>query len=178
MSSRISIALALFAFAVVVLPAPGSFAQSAEEITDLGTFQDWRTFSFLEGGNKVCYMLSVPTQARHGNRQRGDIYALVTHRPAQESFNVVSFIAGYTYKPGSEVTVNIGSRSFKLFTEGDGAWARDGETDRALVAAIRRGLTMEVRGESSRGTQTRDTYSLRGSSSALDAINRGCNVQG
>ena len=172
--TRLSVAVA----ASVILASVTVTAVAQEQQVSLGTFSDWTAFTFLENGNKVCYVLSRPIEARHGGRPRGEIFALVTHRPYQNVYNVVSFIAGYTFKPGSEVTVQIGGDKFELFTEGDGAWARDEATDRKIVKELRDGLRMIVKGVSSRGTQTTDTYSLRGTSASLDTVNGACNVSG
>lgn len=170
---RAIIAAALcFVFSELAMPA------KAQDLNfqQLGMFRDWRAYTFQENGATVCSMASNPTRKEHNNRPRGEVYAFVTHRPAQERYFEVSFVAGYTYEPASEVTVEIGSDTFRLFTEGDSAWARDPSTDRELAGAIRRGNRMIVRGLSSRGTRTTDTYSLSGSSNALDAINNACNV--
>lgn len=161
--------------ALALLVFPGSpFA--AEQQERLGSFRDWSAFSFVESGAKVCAMMSQPKKSEQGNRSRGDIFAFVTHRPGQKSTHVVSFIAGYSFRKDSEALVTIGSQTFRLFTEKDGAWARDDATDRALIKAMRTGTSMVVAGTSERGTQTKDTFSLFGSGAALDAIDRACNV--
>ena len=46
--------------------------------------------------------------------------------------------------------------------------------DRAIVAAMKAGRQMIVRGTSTRGTLTTDTYSLSGFSAALAAIDKAC----
>jgi invasion protein IalB len=99
----------------------------------------------------------------------------VTHRPAEKSFDVVNFVAGYTYKNGSQVVVKIGKDTFtRLFTDGDKAWAIDDKADKELVAAMKRGQRMIVDGVSSKGTATKDTYSLKGFSGAYKAISSKC----
>jgi hypothetical protein len=90
---------------------------------------------------------------------------------------VVSVITGYTYQENSEATVQIGNQSFRLFTNGETAWARDEKTDKSLVDAIRKARMLVIKGTSSRGTVTTDTYSLDGSSAAYDAINQACGVK-
>lgn len=142
----------------------------------IGTFRDWSAYEFQDANGKVCYMASRPIKDEGNYTRRGEIYALITHRPEERSFDVVSFIAGYTHKAGSDVSVQIGSDNFDLFTQGDTAWTRDGETDRSLVASIRKGSRMVTRGTSSRGTLTTDTYSLSGSSAAYEAIGKACGV--
>ena len=72
--------------------------------------------------------------------------------------------------------MSFGSKQFTLFTQNDMAWAVDDKTDRDIAKAIRGGSKMVVKGTSSRGTKTTDTFSLRGSSAAHDAISRECGL--
>ncbi len=143
----------------------------------IDNFQEWTAFAETEGGKKVCYMASAPEKAEGKYRKRDNPYVLVTHRPAEKSIGVVSVRAGYTYKKDSEVEVNIDGQRFILFTDAGQAWAYDSKVDRALVRAMKGGLSMIVAGISSRGTLTTDTYSLNGFTAAYDAITRACGVK-
>ncbi len=145
-------------------------------IERLGDFEDWNAYRFKESGNVACYMASVPKKAEGNYTKRGDVFAIVTHRPAESRRDEVSFIAGYAYKTDSWVEVSIGEESFKLFTQDDGAWAPDKEADAALVNAMIKGRDMVVKGTSSRGTDTLDTYSLNGFTKAYQAINKACGL--
>ena len=150
-------------------------AQANSVPTELGEYGDWTAYSYKEGKNLVCYMASTPKKDEGNYKKRGDIYAVVTHRPADKSYNVVNFVAGYDYKKGSSVIVKIGTTAFNnLFTNGDNAWAPDSSTDKKLVEAMKRGQRMIVEGTSSRGTKTKDTYSLAGFSKAYKAISAKC----
>ena len=149
----------------------GAAAQSVEEI---GSFQDWSAYSYSSEGQKICFMSSNPTQARGNYTRRGDIFTMVTHRPARNTRDVVSVEAGYTYEEGSSVSVAVGDKSFTLFTQGGNAWAPDSAADRSLVAAMKAGIDMVIKGTSSRGTATTDTYSLRGFTAAYEAISKAC----
>ncbi len=171
-------AVAALVLAAPVLAATSTTASAADPRL-LGTFKDWNAFAFEEGGHKVCYISSQPKKKEPVAAKRGDIYVLVTHRPAEKTLDVVSFIIGYTFKKDSETTVDVGGKSFKLFNEGETAWARDAETDKAMAAAMRdaKGKPMVVKGLSSRGTKTTDTYSTDGMAQAYDAINKACDVK-
>ena len=57
------------------------------------------------------------------------------------------------------------------------AFAVDTKTDKALVDAMIRGARMVVKGTSSRGTKTTDTYSLKGFSAAFKTIGKACKVK-
>ncbi len=160
----------------ILLAVPAG-AQAVEP-KHLGTFRDWNAFLLEEPSGKVCWMASRPKKQQGEFTKRGDVFVLVTHRPAENSRDVVSVVAGYTYADGTEAAVQIGNQKFELFTDGDTAWTRDDKTDRALAAAIRQGASMTVRGTSSRGTRTTDTYSLAGSGAAYKAIGDACGVSG
>jgi len=164
----------LFLVAAVVAgtwPVPPAAAEDAKH---LGTFGDWEAYQESEGGRKVCYMGSEPKKERGKYTKRGDTYMLITHRPAESSFDVVSVAAGYTYQSGSEVEVRVGTRTFKLFTDAGHAFAYDTKGDAALVEAMIRGANMVVKGRSSRGTLTTDTYSLTGFTAAHKAVDAAC----
>lgn len=171
----------LCAMKAVTIVAVSAFlvaaAVSADEPKVLGSHADWHAFTSEEKGGKVCYMASKPQKEEGDYAKRGEVYFLVTHRPAEKSVGVVSVITGYRYKEGSEVKVNIGGHKFVLFTEGNMAFAYDDDDDRALVVALKRGLSMDVQGISIRGTLTTDTYSLSGFTAAYDLIGETCGVK-
>ncbi|MGC2854778.1 invasion associated locus B family protein [Novispirillum sp. DQ9] len=168
--------LAAAAVAVVALAAAPTASRAADPQL-IGTFGAWTAYTFQEGAGKVCYMAAQPRKAEGDYSSRGDIFALVTHRPAENSNNVISIVAGYPYKEGSEVALTVGRTAFTLFTHGDRAWARTSQIDTQISQAIRKGSDMVVKGTSQRGTVTTDTYSLSGSSQAYEAISKACNVK-
>ena len=163
----------LFVFSVAL--SVSTFAQASEP-TRIGDHGDWTSYVFTEGGNKVCYMVSLPKKEEGDYTQRGDVFALITHRPAENSRDVFSYISGYTYETGSEVSMKIGAQNFKLFTQKDSAWATDDATDAKIADAVRRGSNIVVKGVSSRGTKTSDTFGLSGSSAAHQAISTECGI--
>jgi len=164
---------AVAAFALGIALASGAQAADPKII---GSFGAWTAYTYAEGSGKVCYMASQPEKAEGDYSRRGDVFALITHRPKEKSLNVISIVAGYPYKKGSDVSLSVDGKEYALFTHGERAWARDSQTDAAIATAIRKGSRMVVKGTSSRGTVTTDTYSLRGSSAALDAISKACGV--
>lgn len=165
--------LAVFCAPVVLAAAPAY----AGEPKLLATEGKWSAYSFIENKKKVCYILSQPEKAEGKYGSRGEIYALITNRPADGSRNVFSYIAGYPYKPGSDVTVKIDGHSFTLFTQDDTAWAPDAATDTKIAEAMSKGSSMVVTGVSARGTETLDTYSLVGSGAAHKAMAAECETK-
>lgn len=169
--ARQGCALTLATVAALVLIGASSANAEPKEI---GRFADWTAFVDGSEGKKICFIGSAPKKAEGNYTARGQTYVLVSHRPADKAFGEVSVEAGYTYRPGSEVTVEIGGKPFTLFTQGGNAWARNAQADKALVQAMRAGSQMVVKGTSSRGTLTTDTYSLAGFTAAFEAINKAC----
>lgn len=150
-------------------------AAEAAQPQVLGEYGDWTAWTYNESGNLICYMSSTPKKDEGKYTKRGDIFVIITHRPAEKSFDEVSFMAGYTFKSGAPMTVKIGNKTFKnTFTEGDKAWMVSNAEDKNLIAEMKRGSRMIVDGTSSRGTATKDTYSLKGFTSAYNAITAKC----
>ena len=166
-------ALILTTLALVAVMT-ATLAWAAESPKLIGKYQDWDAFTFVEDGKLICYMASEPKKTQPNNVKRGDIYILVTRRPAHGIVDEVSIYAGYPYQAESEVEVTIGDQSFRMFTYENTAWARDPDGDKAIARAMIRGNTMRVKGLSQRGTTTIDTYSLRGFTAATKAIRKAC----
>ena len=160
--------IALLVLALAAAPA------QAQGTKRLGDFDDWSAFEFAESGKAACYMVSYPKKAQGDYKKRGETYAVVTHRPAEKRRDEVSFVAGYTHKNDSDVIITIGRKTHTLFTQGDGAWTPNAKSDKSLVKDMIKGQGMVVKGVSSRGTKTTDTYSLTGFAKAYAAINKAC----
>lgn len=172
-ASRLLAAL-FVAGALWSLPDGSARAQSIERI---GDFSDWSAFKYEEGGKPICFMASEPTKAEGNYTTRGKIHAMVTQRPGDNRIDEVSIQAGYDYKEKSLVDVQVGTTKLRLFTEGGSAWAVDKDADKSLVQAMIKGNTMIVQGTSSRGTNTKDTYSLSGFTRAYEAIRQACGLK-
>jgi len=173
MATHRTINQVLIILLICVLAGSGAPASAG---TSLSKHGDWEAFTGRESGKLVCYMGAVPTKSRGKYTKRGQTFLLITHRPAEQSKNVISLQAGYTFKKTSEVELAIGETSFKLFTDEQWAFAADTATDNELVKSMIGGAALVVRGLSSRGTQTTDTYSLKGFTAAYKAIGKACKI--
>lgn len=157
-------------------PAPPAAATGGVKPTLLGQYGDWGAYTASPGGKKICFAIAKPTSAetKPPDRPRNQPYMFITTRPADKVTNEVSIAIGYPLKTGTEATAQVGSTTFALYTQGDGAWIKNRAEEAHMVDAMRQGDTAVVKGESSRGTQTTDTYSLRGLSEALDRVAQEC----
>lgn len=158
--------------AATVLFAGVGVAAAAQKA--LGSFGDWSAIADEDNGKKLCYVGSVPKKSEGKYTSRDETHVLITHRPADKVTGEVSVTAGYTYKEGIPVELDIDGKKFKLFTRGGNAWAADAAADKTIVSAMKSGQEMIVRGTSSRGTLTTDTYSLSGFTAAYNAITSAC----
>lgn len=137
----------------------------------------WGAFSLKEGKGLACYMAGQPQDSKPTGVKRGPIWLLITHRPYKKIKGEVGVYAGYPFKSGSTATINVDGQSFKLFTVKDTAWIDDTKAEAKLVAAMRAGKVMVIRGTSRRGTKTIDKFSLKGFTRAHKAIGRACKVK-
>jgi hypothetical protein len=181
-------ALSLVAAMLAVLPSahaakpqkepsapPSNAGASATE--PLGTVGSWSAYASGDKTGRVCYLIGQPEKSDSAGTARKGPIAMVTHRPAENIANVVSFVEGYALKEGSEVALDIGNKKFELFTKDDGAWARTAELDRTIVTTLAHGKSAIVKGTPQKGRPTTDIYSLAGFPKALALIDKACGVK-
>jgi invasion protein IalB len=162
----------LLTSAILCLSAPAMAQDSTPE--SLGNFGDWHAYAYTAKEGKVCFVMSTPKEMKPDNVKRDPASFLVTHRPKQNVTSEISVVIGYTFKEGGPVSVEVEGESFKLNPSGDGAWAETTADDRKIVASLKKGATMQVKGTSWRGTVTTDSYSLTGIAAAIDKIDEAC----
>jgi Invasion associated locus B (IalB) protein len=155
---------------------PPAAATGGAEPTLLGQFGTWGAYSAMPNGKKVCFALAKPSSSKTNppNRPRDPAYAFVSTRPAEKVANEVSVMIGYALKPGSESTIEVGGASFSMYTQGDGLWIKNAAEEERMVEAMRKSADATVKGVSAKGTETVDTFSLKGLSQALDKIGQDC----
>jgi hypothetical protein len=144
--------------------------------TLLGQYGDWGAYAASPGGKKVCFAIAKPSSSETSppNRPRNPSYMFISSRPADKVSNEVSIIIGYPFKPNSEATVEVGTTSFALYTQQDGAWIKNAAEEAHMVDAMRAGQSAVVKGVSAKGTRTTDTFSLKGFAQALDRTDQDC----
>jgi hypothetical protein len=146
------------------------------EPTLIGQFGTWGAYTATPNGKKVCFALAKPSTSKTNppNRPRDPAYAFVSTRPAEKVINEVSVMIGYALKPGSESTLEVGGASYAMYTQGDGLWIKNAAEEDRMVDAMRKAPDATVKGVSAKGTETTDTFSLKGLSQALDKLAQDC----
>lgn len=143
----------------------------------LGSSGPWTAYEAKDRTGRVCYVFGHPQKSEPANAKRKQPTMMVTHRPEEKIANVVSFMAGYPLKDGSDAELDVGPTKFELFTKDDSAWARTAETDRAIVTALSRGKQAVLKAAPAKGPNTLDIYSLAGFTQALGLIDKACGVK-
>lgn len=152
------------------------------EPTELGQFSDWRVYRTTDKDGTVCFALSEPTAKKPATAKRGAIYFMISAWPGAKVSGQPSIVPGYPYDEKIKASVEVGGEKFEFYTlnEGEGgdggAWIKDPKDETRLLAAMRKGSDMTVKGTSRRGTVTTDSYSLKGISAALDKITTDCSA--
>jgi hypothetical protein len=163
--------------AVLAVLAGTAVAQDAST-NRVDAMTDWSVFE----GNEPRECWAVTTYKESVNTQdgrvvavtRGEILLMVFYRPGAEVTGQVAFTGGYPFADGSTVNVNVSGTQFELFTEGEWAWPATPSDDSKLITAMKRGTDAVLTARSSRGTQTKDTFSLLGFTAAVEDAERRC----
>ncbi|CAN5474886.1 hypothetical protein BH11PSE4_BH11PSE4_41880 [soil metagenome] len=157
-------------------PAAAPAAAGGAEPTLIGQFGSWGAYTANPNGKKVCFALAKPSSSKTNppNRPRDPAYAFISTRPAEKVTNEVSIMIGYQLKPGSESALEVGGARYAMYTQGDGLWIKNAAEEDRMVEALRKSADVTVKGVSAKGTETTDTFSLKGLSQALDRLAQDC----
>ena len=166
----------------VAAPAKPEPAASSAQATGgsaqptlLGQFGEWGAYTAAPAGRKLCFVIAKPSsqQTKPPGRPRDPAYFFISTRPAERVKEEISTVVGYGIKPDSANAV-IGSASFAMYAQNDGAWIKNAAEEARMIEALRKGGDLVVKGTSTRGTESTDTYTLRGLAQALDRASQEC----
>ena len=121
-----------------------------------------------------CYIGSLPIKSDlPETKKRGENYILV-YKIIGSDENIVQVEAGYQYNLEKNIVVKIDNTSFKFYSTEDSSETAWTDNDQQVVYAMKKGLELVLSGQSSRGTLTNDTYTLKGFTSAINKLNEDC----
>ena len=146
-----------------------------------GEFGDWQIYQTASDcPRKECGASSSPVNTvntrdgRNVQVRRGTIKLFVTATSQSSADSaLVSFNSGYPFANDSEVLAEIDNATEFTFYTGpedaneEWAWPLPVDDDR-IVDAMKKGNRIVLSGISGRGTNTRDTFSLKGFTAALE----------
>ena len=174
MVSRIALG---FGCAGLALAVTGVWAQE-ESTNQVAAKTAWSVFE--DSDPRECWAVSAPTETVNTKDgrvvavRRGDILLMTFYRPGAGVKGQVTFTGGYPFAGGSTVNVNVGGNEFEMFTEGEWAWPASTADDAKIIAALKRGASAVLTARSSRGTITKDTFSLSGFTAAVEEAETRC----
>ena len=128
----------------------------------------------LSKNDDWCYIGSLPIKSDlPDTKKRGENYILV-YKIIGSDENIVQVEAGYQYDLDEDIVVTIDDTSFKFYSTEDSSETAWTNNDEKVVYAMKKGLVLVLSGQSSRGTITNDTYTLKGFTSAINKLNKDC----
>ena len=162
--------IALAAITSVSLVSSAS-AQTVSLVDHQGT---WSLYADTATPKEVCFVASQPQAVEPIGANRGPIYFYISAWPKDGIKLEPSIKAGYPVKPDKDMTVTIGSDTFKMYGKGDRGFVLDPTEELKLIESMKKGSSAVVKGLSAKGTSTTDTYSLAGLAQALDKMATTC----
>jgi Invasion associated locus B (IalB) protein len=162
----------LIASAILTVALSGAAAAQAVELVEKQG--SWSLYADQANPKSVCFLASQPLAVEPLGANRGPIFFYISAWPKEGVKTEPSIKVGYPVKPDAEMTVTVGTDSFKLFVKGERGFVQDPNDELKLIEAMKKGSNAFVKAQSARGTSTTDTYSLAGISAALDKLAATC----
>ncbi len=167
MSIKKVLLIILFSFISNILNAE-------ENLKSVGKFKDWESFVLLQEGNKVCFAQSIPVVRAPKKIKRDPSRLFVSFRPAENIKNEISVTNGYEFKLKALVTAKSGKKNYDLFSKGRFAWVVDSKDEEKLIVTMKKASRLMIIGNSEKGDQTTDHYSMMGFTKAYNSAKKSC----
>ena len=152
-----------------------TFSNTAQaNIKILDKFKNWESHFTQDGGNLVCFAVSMPVKKEPGNLNRAEARIFVTFRTKENIQDEVSVTSGYPYKKGEKVNVTINEDNFGFESSDNFAWLTSKDQEIKIINLMKKKNTAKVMGVSARGNKTTDSYSLLGFTAAYNSAKNKC----
>ena len=150
-------------------------ALNAEEnLKSVGKFKDWESFILSREENKTCFAQSIPVVRAPKKLKRDPSRLFVSFRPNENINNEVSVTNGYEFKLKAPVTAKSGKKSYDLFSKGRFAWVVDNKDEKKLIVTMKKASRLMIIGNTNKGNQTTDHYSMMGFTKAYTIAKKSC----
>ena len=151
-----------------------NIANAEENLKSIGKFKNWESFVLVQDGNKICFAQSIPIVRAPKKVKREASRLFVSFRPAENIKNEVSVTNGYEFKLKAPVTAKSGKKSYDLFSKGRFAWVVDNKDEAKLITTMKKASRLMIIGNTNKGDQTTDHYSMMGFTKAYNAAKKSC----
>ena len=145
-----------------------------ENLKSIGKFKDWESFILCQEGNKICFAQSIPVVRAPKKLKREPSRLFVSFRPAENIKNEVSVTNGYEFKQKAPVSARSGKKSYDLFSKGRFAWVVNAEDEAKLIVTMKKASRLMIIGNTDKGNQTTDHYSMMGFTKAYNTTKKSC----
>ena len=159
---------------IVLLSLACSISYGEENLKSIGKFKDWESFTLLQNGNKVCFAQSIPVVRAPKKLKREPSRLFVSFRPAENIKNEISVTNGYEFKIKAPVSAKSGKKSYDLFSKGKFAWVVDDKDEKKLIVTMKKASRLMIIGNTNKGEQTTDHYSMMGFTKAYNTAKKNC----
>ena len=151
-----------------------NIARAEENLKSVGKFKDWESFVLSQDGNKTCFAQSIPVVRAPKKIKRDPSRLFVSFRPTENIKNEFSVTNGYEFKLKAPVTAKSGKKSYNLFSKGRFAWIVDNEDEIKLIVTMKKASRLMIIGNTDKGDQTTDHYSMMGFTKAYNTAKKSC----
>ena len=151
-----------------------SISYAEENLKKLGKFKNWESFVLIQDESKVCYAQSIPIIRAPKKLKRDPSRLFVSFRPVENIKNEISVTNGYEFQPKTPVTAKSGKKAYNLFSKGRFAWVLDNEDEKKLIVTMKKASRLMILGNSDKGNQTTDHYSMMGFTKAYNSAKKSC----
>ena len=151
-----------------------NFLYAEDNLISTGKFKDWESFVLSKEWEKICFAQSTPIVRAPKKLKREPSRLFVSFRPDENIKNEVSVTNGYEFKPKAPVAAKSGKKSYDLFSEGRFAWIKYEDDEKKLISTMKKASRLMIVGNSEKGTQTTDHYSMMGFTKAYNAAKKSC----
>ena len=151
-----------------------NFVNAEENLKSLGKFKDWESFTLSQGETKVCFAQSIPVVRAPKKLKRDPSRLFVSFRPAENIKNELSVTNGYEFKLKAPVEAKSGKKTYDLFSKGKFAWVVEKKDEQKLISTMKKASRLMIIGNTEKGDQTTDHYSMMGFTKAYNIAKKSC----
>ena len=151
-----------------------SISYGEENLKSIGKFKEWESFVLSQEESKICFAQSKPVIRAPKKLKREPSRLFVSFRPNEDIKNEISVTNGYEFKPKAPVEAKSGKKSYDLYSKGRFAWVVDNEDEAKLIVTMKKASRLMIIGNTDKGDQTTDHYSMMGFTKAYSIVKKSC----
>ena len=151
-----------------------SISYGEENLKSIGKFKEWESFVLSQEGSKICFAQSKPVIRAPKKLKREPSRLFVSFRPSENIKNEISVTNGYEFKLKAPVEAKSGKKSYDLYSKGRFAWVVDDKDEAKLIVTMKKASRLMIIGNTDKGDQTTDHYSMMGFTKAYNTAKKSC----